>query len=343
MRLKSFLTLSAIVAASLLNAQTEAEDNSYAVKSHYDPGYQITGRENEYGMIAPDGNIIFDTEYRSTLKGYNLFAMEGGIAYYFHNEAFVLKNRANKIGVIQNYKVVVPFEYDMIYVRQHHVDGVITVDYVLVEKDNMVYSYDIATKKQSLVAPSAKIYYMREEMDKIYGGLVRKENSLYTYNPSSGLVAINHDNPETLMVVCYNDFYGLINGKGAIVLPAEYDYIYEINMDGAFICAQKNGREGVVNAQGEEIVPFKYESTSLLTAYDPNTEQVFYAIEVQENAYIAIFDIQGNRLTDFKYTGVSYATEGLYDDRYGVILELDKDSIHSDFLEVDGTITPYGQ
>ena len=210
MQLKSFLTLSAIIAASLLHAQTEAEEKpyKYARKSYYDPGYQIIFSGDEYGMMDPNGTIIFPVEYRGVMNDYNVFTMDDE-AYYHHNEAFVLKNRVNKIGVIQDYKVVVPFDYDMVYIRQKDVKDVVAVDYVLVEKDHAVYSYDIATKKQSLVALGAKICYMNEELDKIYGGLVQKENSLYTYNPSTGLEAINHDNPNTLMIVCCNGFYGL--------------------------------------------------------------------------------------------------------------------------------------
>lgn len=99
--------------------------------------------------------------------------------------------------------------------------------------------------------------------------------------------------------------YGIINRKGKIILPIEYDnsgwrtmeYIFSENL----AMVEKDGKYGFVNKRGKIVIPIIYES-----AYHC-TEGL---IPVEKNGVWGYIDKEGNEVGPFEFMMASYFTWG---------------------------------
>lgn len=97
--------------------------------------------------------------------------------------------------------------------------------------------------------------------------------------------------------------YGFIDTTGRLLLPAVYQYAYPF-VEGRAVVMQYD-RYGLIDSAGREVIPIKY-----LIMSTPNEGRVF--ARDGENGRIAMFDLSGQRLTDWRYDDVLYFSEGFY-------------------------------
>lgn len=106
-------------------------------------------------------------------------------------------------------------------------------------------------------------------------------------------------------MVKQNGKYGIINKKGKVILPIEYDnsgwrsmeYIFSENL----AMVEKNGHYGFVNKQGEIVIPLVYESAQHCTEG---------LIPVQKEGVWGFIDKEGNEVSPFVFTAASFFTWG---------------------------------
>lgn len=99
--------------------------------------------------------------------------------------------------------------------------------------------------------------------------------------------------------------YGIINKKGKIILPIEYDnsgwrtmeYIFSENL----AMVEKDGKYGFVNKRGKIVIPLIYESAQHCTEG---------LIAVEKNGVWGYIDKEGNEVGPFEYMMASYFTWG---------------------------------
>lgn len=289
----------------------------YIAASNAEPDYFIVQKGDEFGIANAKGQFIFPVEYREPNHQAYTFVLDGD-AYYAQHQAFVLRNRAGKFGVIQDYKIVVPFEYDMIVVSQGDVSDnpdaeepiyrhVINAAYL--EKNGEVHTYDIEKKKLGTKLLGSAL------LAGTYNGyaLVQKGNAVICYDKES--VAPQAEDTDALMTytAMHNGKYGIINQVGELMLPTEYEDIVEWNAEYNAVIIKKGGQTGVVDFKGKQILPCAYNKVScLLDCYSVDNAGLYF-MAAKADLY-AIFDPNGKAITDFKYT---YAGCGMYNEVAG--------------------------
>ncbi len=104
--------------------------------------------------------------------------------------------------------------------------------------------------------------------------------------------------------------YGLIDKTGKEIVPLIYDTIYVDNYDYGFESwpVKKNGKWGLLNGLGKEIVPCQYSDYSLNNNY--NYDYPVYFSNSPSSRKFALFDRDGNQLTDFIIEEFTYGFSG---------------------------------
>lgn len=139
-----------------------------------------------------------------------------------------------------------------------------------------------------------------------------KNEEIFTdYEEVQGL--LNHDaqnnvffNGEVLKVK-KNGKYGLIDFNGKEILSCEYDNISSLEKVDNSIKIEKDGKVGLVNNQGNEIIKPEYQD---ILAIDDNYQSGY--IVKQENTY-GILDVSGAKELDTKYSEIKpFSANSLY-------------------------------
>ncbi len=97
--------------------------------------------------------------------------------------------------------------------------------------------------------------------------------------------------------------YGYIDTHGRWVLSPRYEYAYPFVEGRAVV--QQYERFGLIDSTGKEIIPIKY-----LVMSSPNEGRVF--ARDPQTMLIAMFDLDGRRITDFRYDDILSFGDGLY-------------------------------
>ncbi len=116
------------------------------------------------------------------------------------------------------------------------------------------------------------------------------------------------ENPKyKLYKVEQNGKYGVVNEKGNEIIPCTYESImimHEGISNTFYILSQNNGKYGCFDLNGKEMVPCKYDYACLL--YDEPSE--FLYAKIENNGKSGICSINGKEIISCKYDGVSFLT-----------------------------------
>lgn len=99
--------------------------------------------------------------------------------------------------------------------------------------------------------------------------------------------------------------FGIIDIKGKTLVPFEFSGLKSI--EGRLIATKKKGKSysvGLLSEKGTELIPLEFDTISLL-----NKEHL--AVRNREGLS-AIFDLSGNKLTDFQFESISPINDQLY-------------------------------
>lgn len=226
------------------------------------PSYFIAQNDNGYySIISKDVQI--DDKYTN-------------ITYAFDN-FFVFTTEEGKSGVLNIYAgIEVEAEYDYIIVLEN-------VNALEARKGNEV---DIYSKKieKVLTMTDAVVESVNENYISIYS-----KNELDYINKEGELVS-NTEVYKDLNLYSYQseeEKWGFKDKLGNIVVEAKYDVVTELNEYG-FASIYKDGKWGVINENGEEIVAPTYEletyySPSFIGKYLLEELELMYCVEVKNN------------------------------------------------------------
>ena len=78
------------------------------------------------------------------------------------------------------------------------------------------------------------------------------------------------------------ELFGFFNGKGEVVIPAQFELVYGFSENSPRIPAKKNGKFGIIDINGNTVLPFEYPSMS----------------KPGESGYITVFTDKGNGVID---------------------------------------------
>ncbi|KAA5535352.1 WG repeat-containing protein [Paenimyroides baculatum] len=203
--------------------------------------------------------------------------------YQFKNDYFMVEN--NKIsGLYKLSKLILPLKYK-------HMTNFLS-DYLYVVNDNDLSGlYD--SELNVIIPEEYKIY---EYYKSFY--LVEQNNQLMIFNIDDKLTLKINSNykfrdknhfwitKRNYFVLQEGDKYGVVNYQGEIVIPFEYDYLEPIYASNKFI-AKKNNKYGFISSKNEIIKEFKFDRAQLV-----KEAVFFYQKGKLTDSYAAEFDYQ---------------------------------------------------
>jgi len=234
----------------------------------YDKAVSVC-QNGKWGMIDQEGNVVIPLKY-DTIKG-----------YMSDRKSVVWAVKDGKHGALDREgNIVIPFIYDDLnpYLASNRLS--------YAKKDG---KYGYIDTENNIVIPfiysTAKSFWENDSLAPV------SINGKYGYIDRSGKEVIplqyefaeRFSHPEThpliednyihLAAVVKNNKVGFINDSGRVVVPFEYDAVYDLEGNsrslgsvwGAFgnlIFIQKNGKWGVLDLKGDEIVPCVYDMWS---------------------------------------------------------------------------------
>lgn len=187
------------------------------------------------------------------------------IASVKYKEGEILAKKDGKYGVINNKGVqLIPFAYDEIEADRYQKEGYKKTGYIVKNKTDNGYRYGYIN------------YKWKKILDTEYTGMSR---------------ILEIDGDDIYLIVAKNGQYGVLKNK-----KTEIDFAYQsisYNQDTNLLLVQKSEQYGVINLEGESIVPVQYKTIRFGGAY-------ISAKGYEEDAY---FNAKGEKMTN-GYTGM---------------------------------------
>ena len=94
---------------------------------------------------------------------------------------------------------------------------------------------------------------------------------------------------------------GVINHKGEIKVPFEFESVSIVNTKHELIAAKKNGRYGIINFQQEIILDFEY-------SWDIEIKNDW--IKVKKNGFYGGVSLDGKPIIPTKFQSIGYFSDG---------------------------------
>ena len=185
---------------------------------------------------------------------------------------------------------------------------------LIVQKDNKYGVLDLEGKQimnvefDSLDIPGQYIVASKEGLTKTYTLSGEEQSS------SEFASIINTENENYKITIDQNNNYGVISSNNAVLINNQYSYIQYLYGD-YFVAGGKEGKSGVINSNGEEILPLQYEviqkidDTEVLEAINGNLLELYnkdmQLVIQMENGKLDVTDdyIKVYSETDTSYVG----------------------------------------
>ncbi len=223
----------------------QIESDSYYTegKDYMEAGFIVQIKTDEgyrYGYINKEGKEILQTNYNEINRITDIKDNE---------KVYLLVSRNGKNGILENKKILIPYEYEEIeynkinklfIVQKDGKQGVISIE----GKDILEAKYDYILCTQN------KITTKKDEIIQIYDKNGEKKQSNYenTIETSNENYIITIDNEEK---------FGVINKEGQVIIKNKYEYI-EYAFENYFIITE-NGKVGVIDINNGLGIDFKYD------------------------------------------------------------------------------------
>lgn len=223
----------------------EIESDSYYTEEndYMEAGFIVQIKTDEgyrYGYIDKEGKEILETSYNEINRITDIKDDE---------KVYLLVSKNGKNGVLENRKVLIPYEYEEIeynkinklfIVQKDGKQGIISIEGNKVLEPE--YDYILCTQN--------KITTKKDEIIEIYDKNGVKKQSNYENT-------IETSNENYIITIDENEKFGVINKEGQVIIKNNYEYI-EYAFDNYFILTQ-NGKVGVIDTNNGIGIDFKYD------------------------------------------------------------------------------------
>ncbi len=222
----------------------DTENENYKIKLNTKEG-------TKYGVIGKDGEQIIEEKY--------------SYIEYLYGDYFRASNEKSKLGVIDskgNEKIAL--ENDSLQ---------------KIEESNVLQATTVSSETTALYDSNmSKICEMKKakiDVEENYIRIYNNEEIKY-FNKQGKEISVSEIYPQnTLFAKRENDKWGFADKEGKIVVEAKYDEVTEINEFG-YAGVKKDGKWGVVNSNGEEILEPTYKFQE---GIEPSFIDTYYQVE----------------------------------------------------------------
>ncbi|WCM42329.1 WG repeat-containing protein [Flavobacterium sp. CBA20B-1] len=241
--------------------------------------------ESDYNEIEFISDLLKVSNNKKTgIVTYNneiIIPLDFSSIYQFKNDYFMVQN--NKIsGLYKLNNLVLPLKYK-------HMNRFLT-NYLYVTNDNDLSGlYDanlnVVIPEEYRIYEYYKSFYLVEQNNQLLIFNI-DDKSITKLNPSYKFRDENHYwiTKRNYFVLQEGNKYGVVNYKGEIVVPFEYDYIEPIYASNKFI-AKKSNKYGLISSKNEIIKEFKFDHAQLV-----KEAVFFYQKGKRTDSYAAEFD-----------------------------------------------------
>ncbi|MBP5189602.1 MAG: WG repeat-containing protein [Bacteroidales bacterium] len=274
--------------------------------------------KNLYGFYDTAGNIVISPQYR-TASGFSEGVASVIIDFDSSTIGYGFIDKSNKLVIPAQYEYTYPFsencaivkKYDRYGMIDHNGHEVLPIKYLEITPmhDGCFFAVDAVEEKAALFNS-----HFQQITDFVYTKVDGYNEDLYIVERNGRKTFLDRKGKEHFgfydyvgpfndgyAMVSNNGKYGIINKKGKIILPIEYDnsgyrsmeYIFSENL--AMI--EKDGKYGFVNKSGKIVIPLIYSSAQHCTEG---------LIPVRKNALWGFIDTEGNEVSQFVYDAASY-------------------------------------
>ena len=209
---------------------------------------------NSYGIFAildNNGNEISSPRYYEEISDYD----SSGIAW--------VKIQGKWGGIDTNGKDFIPFQYEDI---KYPSEGLLAAKkqgkwgYINMQGEVVLpFQYDYACAFGNNGIAEVTIRTTKCLIDKCGNFIVHKNDS-NVWLRVIGDYDIVYDFHDNFALACKNGLWGIIDDKGAIIIPFEYEEMFYPSTD--LIRCKKNGLWGFIDKQGDIVISFTYEYAS---------------------------------------------------------------------------------
>ena len=275
--------------------------------------YLLSKKLNKYGVLNKKYSTIIPFEYDAIIT---LFKTKDSLAIVKKNNRYFTINRNNKIISKTYDNMFGPYldnlymvklnekftfidskgkEFENWYDKELFFEG----NYCVVSANN---KYGIIDEKYNLIIPLIYEDIKREILD---NQIIVKNEKYGIINIQNKVIIpfeyddINFSNIEGSFINEYrikiNNKIGIINSKNKIIINPIYDDIY--NLEEGFRKAKKENHFGLLDINGDEIIPFEYNGLYKF----PNKER----LKVSKDKLWGIIDIKNNLILNLQYQKIS--------------------------------------
>ena len=300
------------------NYYNEADNNKttgFIVSKRTEQGYR-------YGYINYRGRIILDTEYTE---------LERVTEIQNEDEIYLIAFQNGQAGLLKNKDIILNFEYEDIQYSALN-------DFFIVQRNG----------KQGVVNKTGEIILNTEYDSILYGGIYLnaiKDNQTLIFDLQGNQIETENisvtptNNPNYYIAINQDDIYTVIDAEGNVLINNNYAYIEYITGD--YFIVAKNGKNGIIDSTGRNIVDLKYTSifrlndTNLLQAEITQTNTIeLYNLQIQQvasmdEAIVREYNVSNNN--EQKYIMLASNTDFAYYDVNGNLLQA-KDILTNNLL-----------
>lgn len=274
--------------------------------------HAVVMKNGKLGFINQQGNTIIPFEYES-LNGFMVKEGFQGQPYIWSDEMntfgdLIIAEKDLQWGILNRQgTIVLPFEYDGIMK--------ITNDLYFASKNG---KHGIIDNYGNIVVPFKYDYLVNEFSVDVF---VAKNNEEFDLLDKQGRVILQFNNKgihnyysnldfvDGFSIIAKHDGdgvkFGFIDRHGEIVIPIQYDHL--ANFSGGIAMANKDGKWGAIDKQGNIITPFEIETTFLsnnLLFPDP------FPLPIKRNNQWGFMSIDKRMIIPCEFDKIHYFTEG---------------------------------
>lgn len=223
------------------------------------------------------------------------------ILLLFLSSVLCLWSQRISYGVINTKgEEIIPFEYGFIYPQEYN--------YMMYPARDTIGRYGAINFKGQVVIPfeySSKPFfynnYILAEKKGIWGALDKQGKELLPFHYYH-LMALT-DNLLAVMHTEEDNLYGIIDTEGNNIVKPKYENIWPLN--DTLLTVRKEGKEGLININGKEVIPCEY---FWLSDKFPGYILSYSFANKHMDRY-SLYDTKGNKRTAAAYSEILYVDD----------------------------------
>lgn len=288
-----------ITSDNYYNETTKNKTTGFIVSKKMQEGYR-------YGYIDYHGRVILKPEY-TELERVNQISNEDKL--YF----IAFKN--GQAGLLENKKVILNYEYEDIQYYSMN-------DIWIIQRNG----------KQGAIKRKDGTTILNTEYDSIlFGGIYLnavKEDENFVFDLNGNQVRTNiksmvqTENPNYYIAVDENDIYTIKDANGNTLIDKDYSYIEYL--PGNYFIVAKDGKNGIIDISGQEVVEPKY--TSIFRFNDTNLLQA----EIANNKTIELYNMKMQKVASMENATIKQYEKSITNPNKYILLASEKDFAYYD-------------